>query len=53
MLLGISRRDEHKVRGDWGRPAKNPPMVKLVFFVIPICMEKYLNELPSRRRALI
>ena len=53
VLLGISWKDEHKVKGGWGRPTKNPSMVKLVFFGIPICMEKCLNELPSRRRALI
>ena len=32
-------RNKHKIKGDQGRPAKNPPMVKLVFFGIPIFVE--------------
>ena len=53
VLPGISWKDEHKVRGGWGRPAKNPPMIKLVFFGILICMEKCLNVLHFHRRVLI
>ena len=31
MLLWSILKDEHNVKGDRGRPAKNPPMVKSVF----------------------
>ena len=29
-LKGLKRK-KHKIKGDWGEPAKNPPMLKLVF----------------------
>ena len=30
-LLGRLERKKHKIKGDWGEPAKNPLMLKLVF----------------------
>ena len=52
MLLGISWKDKHKIRGDHGRLAKNPLMVKSVFLEFQFVW-KCLNVLPSQRRVLI
>ena len=30
-LLGRLERKKHKIKGDRGKPTKNPPMIKLVF----------------------
>ena len=43
---------QHKIRGDRGRPAKNPPMVKLVSLGF-LFLWKCLNDLPSRGWMLI
>ena len=31
-MEGLKRKKD-KIKGDWGEPAKNPPMLKLVFFL--------------------
>ena len=52
MLLGISWKDKHKIRGDHRRLAKNPLMVKSVFLEFQFVW-KCLNALPSCKRVLI
>ena len=41
-----------KVRGDRWRPAKNPPMAKLVFFVVP-SVKEVSEFLPSCKSVLL
>ena len=48
---GVLYIDKHKIRGGRGRPAKNPPIVKLVFLEFQFVW-KYLNALPSEEESL-
>ena len=34
-----SEKANRKVRGDWWRPTKNPPIAKLIFSVVPSIKE--------------
>ena len=55
LIKGLSANPEKinsKVRGDRWRPAKNPPMAKLVFSMVP--NEKEVSEcLPSYKSVLL
>ena len=46
-LKGIKRK-KHKIKGDWGEPTKNPPMLKLIFSYnsrLPTFEERWQNLL--------